>query len=53
MHVSGFTEEDMASHMKEAGLVDFAFMQLPQNVYMELKGTTQERTLFFARGKKP
>jgi len=53
MHVSGFSEQDMADHMKEAGLVDFAFMVLPQNVRMELKGTAQERTLFFTRGRKP
>lgn len=53
MHVSGFTEEEMARYMKEGGLVDFGFMELQHRVYMEIQGAKQERSLFFAQGRKP
>lgn len=53
MHASGFTEEQMAGYMKEAGLVDFAFMWLPEKTYMEIQGIKEERSIFFARGRKP
>lgn len=53
MHVSGFTEEEMARYTKEGGLVDFGFMELPDSVYMKMKEQQQERTIFFARGRKP
>ena len=52
IHVSGFTEETITAHMKEAGLVDVEFMELPEKVYMEIQGRKDERALFFARGRR-
>lgn len=52
MPVSGFTEETITGHMKEAGLVDVEFMELPETVYMEIQGSKSERTIFFARGRR-
>jgi hypothetical protein len=51
-HVSGFTEETITGHMKEAGLVDVEFMELPEKVYMEVQGSKNERAIFFARGRR-
>lgn len=53
MHISGFTEETITGHMKEAGLVDIEFMELPEKVYMEIQGSKTERAIFFARGRRP
>ena len=50
--VSGFTEETITGHMKEAGLVDVEFMELPEKVYMEIQGSKSERAIFFARGRR-
>ena len=53
MHVSGFTEETITGYMKDAGLVDVEFMELPEKVYMEVQGSKMERTILFARGRRP
>ncbi len=53
IHVSGFTEEAITGHMKEAGLVDVEFMELPEKVSMEVQPGKSERTVFFARGRRP
>lgn len=52
MHKSGFVEEEMKGYMAEAGLVDFALVELGEPVVMEIHGKDITRRLFFARGRK-
>lgn len=52
MHVSGFTEEQMTAFMKEAGLTEVQFVELPDKVYVEMMGSKRDATMFFAVGKK-
>lgn len=48
-----FDAQGVRGFFEEAGLVDFKLCALEEKVYMEFAGEKMERTVFFARGRKP
>ncbi|KAI8825071.1 S-adenosyl-L-methionine-dependent methyltransferase [Fimicolochytrium jonesii] len=51
--VLSFGEETVKAAFDGAGLVDFQFMPLPEKAKFEQGAMKAERTIFFARAKKP
>jgi SAM-dependent methyltransferase len=49
---NGFTSTGLKALFEQAGLEDFDFATLPEQVVMELKDGTKKRTLFIAKGRK-
>lgn len=49
----GFEEWEIRKLFEDAGLVDVDISVLEENAVMVLKGNEVERTVFFAKGRKP
>jgi SAM-dependent methyltransferase len=50
---NGFDEETMKRMYEQNGLVDFAWDVLPEPAVMHLKKGTVQRTIFFAKARRP